>query len=539
MWCRRPACSRSSRGSSIKGDLAMSSYHTAGSEVGLTLPFFGRIVGDLAKDFRVPLEDLSAESGVEPKTLQRFFKGESISADLVDQILRGVAKVAVPARLQAAFGGELVRLGRWWNEVATTVNVNTYPVTKVADLAWAPLRLAALELGVRLGALEVAERLQGGSMQPISTWLELDLGAWLKAKMTERGLTVEKLAEGLGVTRNTVDAWRQGKSLPTKYQAVAELAKALASDGEDEGEAVFALRLRVGVTALRERVGGLVGKERFDDLLAGLQLVARRTVERLEFMRNAYETIEPPAGMRALEDLLAWKRMNDQHKNELPSDARAVATGGLGSSLGRSLCAHLAGLAEVRRRPGEARLPAKEYRPQVRADFGALAGRDWASSIQNVFRQLGTVEHLAGLNDDELTELLPPIEWKDEDDPRAMMRMVAPIWTETQLKLDGFDYAIPKGMHVVNVELPPQIQAMQTSEHATQLEAAGDLLGAIAYATKAVALSPGNAMTHFRLGAYLGKLAAEMQCAQVQGKARRGRSGELLHRVARDSGIGV
>jgi transcriptional regulator with XRE-family HTH domain/tetratricopeptide (TPR) repeat protein len=492
----------------------MSSYHTAGSEVGLTLPFFGRIVGDLAKDLRVPLEDLSTVTGVEPKTLQRLFKGESISADLVDQILRGVAKVAVPERHHLAFSEELVRLGCWWNQVATTVNVNTYPVTKVADLACAPLRLAALELAVRLGALEVAERLQGGSMKPLSTWLEPDLGAWLKAKMVERGLTVDGLAERLGVTRNTVDAWRQGNSLPTKHQVVAELAKALASDNEDEGDAVFALRLRAGATALRERIAGLVGKDRSDDLLAGLHLVARRTVERLLYLRNAFETVEPPVGMRALEDLLAWKRMNDQHKNELPSDARSVATGGLRSSLGRSLCEHLAALAE--------------YRPQVRADFGALRGGDWASSIQNVYRQLGTVEHLANLSDDELTEFLPPIEEREEGELREMMKMVAPICTETQLELADFDRGIPEGMHVMRVELPPQIQAMQSSEYAAHLEASGDLMGAIAYELKAVALSPRAPVLRFRLGAYLGQLAAQMQLAKVQGVPMPGRLGRLL-----------
>lgn len=495
----------------------MSSYHTAGSEVGLTLPFFGRVVGDLAKDFRVPLEDLSTLSGVEPKTLQRFYRGESIHADLVDQILRAVAKVAVPERHHRAFSEALVRWGRWWNEVAVAVNVNTYPVTKVADLAWAPLRLVALELGVRLGALEVAERLRGDSMQPLSTWLEPDLGAWLKAKMAERGLTIEGLADRLGVTRNTVDAWRQGKSLPTKHQVIADLAKALASEGEENQDSVAAMRLRVGVTALRERLLGLVGKDRFDDLLAGLQLVARRTVERLEFLRNAYETIEPPAGMRALEDLLAWKRMNDLHKNELPSDARSVATGGLGSSLGRSLCEHLAGLAE--------------YRPQVRADFGALRGGDWASSIQNVYRLLGTVEHVASLSDDELTEFLPPIQERDEGELREMMKMVAPIWTETQLKLDGFDYVVPEGMHVVRVELPPQIQAVQSSEYAAQLEASGDLMGAIAYELKAVALSPETPVSRFRLGAYLGQLAAQMQFAKVQGMRPPGPLGELLMMV--------
>src|SRR5258708_34898885 len=58
-------------------------------------------------------------------------------------------------------------------------------------------------------------------------------GAVLKGFRTQRELTQQKLAEKLGVRRNTIGSWERGDFLPQSKGVVLELAKHLHLDDEE------------------------------------------------------------------------------------------------------------------------------------------------------------------------------------------------------------------------------------------------------------------------------------------------------------------
>ncbi|MBL8787973.1 MAG: tetratricopeptide repeat protein [Deltaproteobacteria bacterium] len=316
-------------------------------------------------------------------------------------------------------------------------------------------------------------------------------------------LTNETLADRCDVTPKTVDDWRHGRHLPKKHGALLRLAEALATPTEVEAM-TWELRLRIGISALKVRLVKLLepgrhrrmtGETRLADLMAGIACTAKGTRDLLARDHEALRTAQPPNGMLAIEDLILWRHDVEESLARLAAAIPRILRWGSFDDPGRSMCQRLAQSAPLR--------------PEVGFDFLALATGAWVPRIQRGYELLGR----PALAEREGIDLFPTEEGLTGRTLETY-RVIAQVFkdnpfikVDADLRLADFDEQPPEGAVFATVPLPSAARAELAIESARSREAAGDLLGAIHWATRSLEHDPTSAYAHFLLGALVGQLA--------------------------------
>ena len=228
------------------------------SGTGLRYPRSGVVVGLLAEHLRLKGYLKDDWAGGSYKTAQRYFQGDTIKAEMEEEIQTVIVDALLLTAQQPAEpwpeAGVTLRVWalalvkqtlRRWDMLVAQANGRTFPIVEDRWLPFPLLRLWVLDLGLRYGALQV---LRQRAPQPLA--LTPDLLRTAMDRLRGDHLTVAQLAESAGVSSNTMDAWRQGKSQPTNDHVV-KLARVLATAaGVKPQDAELQLRLALGGAAL-------------------------------------------------------------------------------------------------------------------------------------------------------------------------------------------------------------------------------------------------------------------------------------------------
>lgn len=481
----------------------MSAYHTTRSEDGLRFPSSGKLVGYLAEALRLKAvlrEDWSTASY---KTAQRYLAGTRVSAETVDDIISTLASTLVPNSLRIDDDRQLAEVvaralrssAHAWDVFAAEVNAHCYPVDAAADLAYAVLRLALLDMGLRWGAW-IASRFVTGKASPWDrAWIErmavrdyID-EKWLagrrdgKAPRGPHQLSdrLKKLAKATGVSQRMVESWRKDAIPENKH--IESLARALSKSSAERQRCEWELRLLFGVRALRRRLYRLCGEARIDDAIGAM-------TETALFVSDYYRRLLcPPKSTsqdtQTLLDLAPWmlaeSRMWDLILRGAQSELGVVFTTLLSDSA--------------------------QWRPEVSTDFQALPG-DWVRRCQYWLRLLGRAPREV-----EFLRQYATAEWGWSDDDVAA---VAPATLEHMTRMAGFANRPDSDGPTVRVIAPPFEAAINRVEQAERAKSVGDLAKATEHMHRAVELQPQNAGLQFKLGCYLWQLAFEQHRPLVE-----------------------
>lgn len=480
----------------------MKAYHTADSRSGLRLPHSGVLLGIVADALRLKDMFRTDWEVASYKTVQRYFQGERVAPETVEAIVKALVESWVPAQLElpAKEVGEALSLqeaiamflgvyAHRWDHCAANVNALLYPVCEPGDLPLPALRLFVLELGIRLGAWF---GLRARRPHPPLTWSVSAfadgeaLARFIDRRRAALGLTLEDLAELVGISTQALKAWRRGDSLPTN-ENLRELAKALRGTNRlDVTE--LQLRLFVGVQDLLARSQRLCGAERIRDLLAAMERTSGIVAELSSLMLGPADLLESIA------------QETGQRAESLRESLESAAAPRLWNLV------IYGATCPVGVRTVQALAASGNYSPQVVTDLLALP-RDWSPRIRYWMDQLGSAEQAKAFAADYVTEKLGL--------PEATGRMIAEVAASASFSMAGSESPAGLDSEVRVASLPREVRAAVATHHAENAASLGDLEGAIRLLRKAVAAEPTNAVLHFRLGAHLGEIGCRSRCVEL------------------------
>jgi transcriptional regulator with XRE-family HTH domain len=461
----------------------MNHYHTPTSQEGLRLPYSGFVVGRLAGALQLKgrLREPGFKAGLY-KTAQRYFTGERIEPETVVQILNVMVERLVPEAI--VYGGGLIEeiplrrivhvalknYAHLWDETAGAVNAHMFPVKAPRDLATPILRLVALDLGVRIGGWASLEYLRGTPIDWDKTWLDGGgFGSFLRARMKEKGLTIEELADvdHVDVSPQAVAAWRSGTSLPTSNNIDA-LAEFLATNASGALETELTLRILVAIENVIVDLKGLIGEERFDDLVRAIKNTARE-IEKLQ---------------REFDAALPTELLASSNEQRLRGALWDLPIHGARCPAGQSM-AH--GLAQK-----------GMWNQEAAADLRALSG-DWSPRIAYWLSQLSLADRAPELVP-QIHEQMPELKGLSRHGDEMLFRQIV----EGQIRI-GDIFAKPR--YGVRISPPPFIKAMSRLSEAGIAASTGDDFTAIGQLRQAITHTPQDALLHFKLGGVLGQRA--------------------------------
>lgn len=467
----------------------MKPYRTAASTSGLRLPPSSVIVSALAEALR-----LKSAGHPRYKSAQRYFRGERIKPEVKEEVLLALVDAAVPRGVelpedQIGAPLELHTLAlAWlrqyssrWDRFAAEVNGVLFPVSSPGDLPVPALRLLALDLGLRYGAwLALRELVDGEAPRAIPKGFpQRWFAEHLERRLSEMKLSRQAFAKKVGVSTQTLAAWRRGgrKGLPEDAK-IAKLARALAPDRQSQATTELRLRAMVAVQDLYARLAHQCGERRVEDMVEAMLETASQVHERsLGPVRS-----EQPLSLD-ITDMAKWWELKRQLLGEMPRLLWTLIMHGAACEPGAGLCHALASVAALRQ--------------EVAADFMALPG-DWTDRCRYWMRFLGSVP-------DELASLEQHAKTTGEFPP-GFAEEVGPLIIEHQLRMAGFAQALEPGMSVIRIEHPPEGKAVNRVVQAQRARSVGDPWTAIEHMRHAVRHDPQNAHHHFMLGALLGEL---------------------------------
>lgn len=465
----------------------MKTYRTASSNEGLRLPHHGYIVGKLAEALRLKGLVKDDLPGVTGKTVQRYFAGERVEPETVDAVIRTLVDGLVPPgiripdevaenlALHTVVSGQLFRTISRWENLAGKVNSNLFPVSRPEDLPVPVLRFVALDFGMRWGAWVSIQDLRYG-IKP--DWDDHPLQSDTLRRFIDkyRGKTsVEKLAQDVHVSTQTVEEWRGGGSLPTDKH-IRDLAGALANTPVERATLGMLLRLRVAAADILGALTKLCGDERINDMVEAFVLTAQRV--------HWFETFV----------------ISDEARRRLPLDVIAKHHDFIARMPDLVMCQAWNILIYGAACPEGEFLVRKflvkdsEHRPNVAADFVALTG-DWVERVRYWMQYLGSVADGAAFLSHKFGESLGPLNMAPEAFVTAAL--------EGQMNMAGFDWRPGSDWKWFEVELPPDGKAANRAGQADMAASVGDLNGAVEHLRHAVKHMPLDPALHFKLGTTL------------------------------------
>ena len=235
---------------------------------------------------------------LDSRTARRFFAGEPKNEYNRGQIFealgqaliqRGIAPEsldALPDRVSAAMaiGMAVGLVGERWDHLMATIQSRGATVVDVSAVASRFLRLVAVDLAVRLFALN---RLTGSPLPDpeLPLWAQENGGGQiLRRYLRESGLTRPTLAARLEASYTTVDNWLDGKNWPSHVYVTA-LAQELAPSGIGLDAKQFERQLRreLALARLADLLAACTGRDAVAGSFTAAMRFARMLSESIGF----------------------------------------------------------------------------------------------------------------------------------------------------------------------------------------------------------------------------------------------------------------
>lgn len=456
----------------------MSDYRNQRSDNSARLPYSGLLLGHLARSLRLSGE-LDA-AGRSDKTVQRYFTGsQSVDRETADAIIEGMVAACFPPNMAlpeglSGFGASAADLvtralkyySAKWDHYAGTANGMASDMDADCDmlLPLAPLRLMALDLGIRWGAWASLQEVDLSKVRErlVPWWEPAALGKVIDRlrESAPQAPTLDALARKAKVTTQTLHAWRSGKAAPSNYH-IQRLARALTPIPEMQKRFEYEMRLVVACMNLRREVGIACGPDRVSDMLWAL----RRTAEFVSCTMTTNMQMQVGAAREQLREN-TWK----------------MVLLGAKTPLGAELCERIAQIAV--------------WNQQIAADLQALPG-NWVPRLRYWLQQLGDyARHKTEPPPDELTP-----------NDAKLWRTGITFTYEHSLRMAHFDWQpSPEALGVL-IEPPPEGRALNRALQADRARSVEDFLSAIEHARLAVKWQPQDPEYHNKLGVIIGEWA--------------------------------
>ena len=268
-------------------------------------PTSGQAIGFFIKSLDFPHKRLRT------KTASRYFSGsidsivleksrtgifDAVAEVLVDMGVTPMSEdddrkevvdsIAYAIRMQAAN----------WDEFRTRIRPRLTPVNpeNLAKIYSSYARLASIDLALRVGALWHMTGFDPSESAPDFDWISRDTrGKHLNRKREEAGLTVERLVELTGVSRNAVAAWLYNGARPSDKNIV-KIASALTNGAKSASRTALANEIRrfYWFADVSELVIGLIGKDAVEDLAIHIYQYAKWTDRLILLLRR--EAVDNP-----------------------------------------------------------------------------------------------------------------------------------------------------------------------------------------------------------------------------------------------------
>lgn len=445
--------------------------------MGSTIYFPMNIKKRRSKRFRVPLSGqalgvVSSALGLNSlqgnKTARRYFKGSQVSerarseiiASLVNDLLEqgifpelhfaGQAPGSMPQVLHKA----IMLNAAVWDELAGQTSFLSKSVDQPEMAGAAYLRLTTIDLALRYAALMRLAGLPEPS-ERFPLWAEERGGGLCLRELLQRCKphvpTRLELAETLGVSLNTVDAWLDGNVRPRSKHLI-RLCDALAPFvSEMDSRAIQGrLRLHYGIFDILKEISHHVGRDAVSETVSAFMRISRRAYVELRELGDP--TTDQEAGIF----------------NALIFITGARVCAGLVSALAR-----------------------QESDPLWEAEL-LSAAKPWESRLEYVMKVLRDTGKVAEAARERFGI---PTEFSEAA-------------LDDTLRLAQAGPAIPRrrepGGHYYRVSGDARFSAGNRLIQFEQARAFGDFDTALTHIRRAVELQPENAQYHFLLGATLG-----------------------------------
>ena len=434
---------------------------------GLTLPTSGELVGVFAGFLRIKGAVTSAGAGP-ARTAGRYYRGQPVEEGSVKTILDLLVASTLPSQLMDAevlgpefdastWARELAGgLAARWDRLASSLNGGGFPIVEETTAPLPFLRMVALDAGLRWGAYQALRVSRGHEPVLAPSWLSHRALAAVMDELSPPRTTLGDLRKRARVSRNTMDAWRAGTSLPSESNLV-ELAAAFAKvTGQPREKLLARLRLAVGVGAGLQCLDSWVDdQDQVKHLIDGFAAAARSS---FDYFRWLPLPMSEPKRIEAL---------------------REVVQRGAGASISAATCSHLEQLC----------IPQHQ---EVAADLRALQG-EWTTRINYWFQQLGARESAErkaaaemGLPAQEIQSLM-----------KAVIAMM--------MSMRNFDRK-PSFENVVILQTDDRGKARNRVTQAQQARSVGNVSSALIHIARAIELQPQDPAYRYLLGAWLGEL---------------------------------
>ena len=430
-------------------------------------PLSGTIVGVLVREFQLN------SPGLNTKTAKRYFRGQRVKDASRFEVIEAVADVLVKEGfvprlpfldnqgwpVDKLLTLVMVGYAKQWDGLAGLMRSASAPVDRPDLAATAYLRLATIDLALRLSALLWLANASSPE-QGVPIWAEPKGGAqYLKGLLEKCGssaLTRDKLADQVGVSYNTVDSWLDAGVRPslTNLQGIAaQLAPHI--EGAEPSTLLVQLRLNYSLSSICDILARHVGRETVLNLASALMRFTGRNVQ----------------GLREF--------------SKLPPDEGAMAQIAIFICGARfPSCEHLTKA-----------LWRREKDPVWRADLEA-SSKPWDLRLVHLMKGFGGTDQMLqklqteyGIAEGIATDLLEEAFRHIPADPTI------PEWVPHDVLED---------MQFVRIKGDAAYSARNRMTQYEWARAKGDLETAIHHVRRAVELQPENALYHFELGATLG-----------------------------------
>ena len=254
------------------------------TEVSPRLPTSGQVLGALVKSLGI------SDPRLRSKTASRYFSGrldnrvkDSSRTEIIEAIAETLAGLGLVIGTQTGHEGSSVSdavttILQWhvvsWDRMRAFLQPRMMRVfPSHLDMVWQTYtRLASIDLALRVAA---QLHLTGGppAVLDFLDWISVDRrGAYLNDVRSQVGVSLNALAEAVGVHENTVEAWMYLGARPSNKN-LAKIAIALASEDEPSQADRIARELTVlyWTSDVAVVLDGVIGPEAVNDLTEHLR----------------------------------------------------------------------------------------------------------------------------------------------------------------------------------------------------------------------------------------------------------------------------
>ena len=263
------------------------------------IPTSGQILGAIAKTLGVKFDD-----NLSRKTATRYFSGRQdrlVRDDNKEEIIAAIAKgiremglfpgkdAADDAGLLHSVTEALLHHAAEWDGFRSFLlpRVSIVEPSHLPAVWGAYARLATIDLALRTAAYWHFTNPPPSETMEFDWTLLTEPGKYLNQKRTDAGITLEKLAEATGVSRNAVDAWMYQNVRPSNPN-IEKIAEIIASQADSPTSAEVTARLKIfyWFSDIANLLGKHIGPDQLPEIIQKLQEYSIFTYSCMEVMSD-------------------------------------------------------------------------------------------------------------------------------------------------------------------------------------------------------------------------------------------------------------